>query len=297
MVHNISVPNTNDTIEWFGFLQKNRCVTVLAKESIEYVNISFNECRVFRPHHITTLACLIEEYHEFAIKIIFTDSNNLVCNYLKSLRFFEYWQGDIDRCEFVESTKTTALNLWKIKRESISAYAEKAKLYFEGNHLFGKDLDPISICLGEMFNNVFDHSRSKVDGYVLSQYYPKRKEVAIAVADFGVGIPVSVNNYFLAQDKDGFSDEEAIKWALKLGNTVQSQIKNKGFGLDTMRSSVKRMNSRMTIITGNTVYYHTKSGEELFHTIETEFPGTTVALFIDTKYLEENESIEEFLIF
>lgn len=270
----------------------NRCVRILARKSIDAVRFHFDKCETMKPHHLATLSCLIEEYHIYDIKILFNVVNTSVCSYLNSLKFFKYWNGDLDRTEFVESEEAKAMNLWKIKKESISAYAIKAEQYFRYNGLHDKNLDPIGICLGEMFNNIFDHSGSQVDGYVISQFYSSKNEVAIAVADFGIGIPKSVNN-FLHPGEKGISDEEALLWALQLGNTVQSEKHNKGFGLNTMHSTVNKLNSRMVIYSGNCVYYHTKSGKEIFSDIGIKFPGTTLTIFLDTQNLGESEEMEE----
>lgn len=300
MIHKVLVPPTESILIWAQFLNANNCVSILAKHSIDAVEFSFIECTLLRPHHIVTLACLIEEYHIYGIKILFKEEANYVCDYLKQINFFNYWNGDIDRSSFNSKEDRTAFSLWKIKKEMISYYAEEAKKYFTNNYLLEKELDPISICLGELFNNIYDHAKSQVDGYVLTQFYPKRRELVIAVSDFGVGIPDSINNFLKSQNLEPVSDEEAIRKSFVRGFTTQSQKHNKGFGLNTLKSNVRTLNGRMTLITGNTVYYQQSNGEEIFKSIpDYKFAGTTMAIFFNTTYLEELEheqNSEEFCL-
>lgn len=91
MIHEICVPPTEDIIAWAEFLQANRCITVISKTPIEAVEFSFSGCTLLRPHHVVTLACLIEEYYSlYDIKVLFKiDPDNEACKYLKGIMFFE----------------------------------------------------------------------------------------------------------------------------------------------------------------------------------------------------------------
>lgn len=118
----------------------------------------------------------------------------------------------------------------------------------------------------------------------------------IAVSDFGIGIPISINNYLKKRGESYLSDKEAIQKSFMRGFTTKSKPHNRGLGLDTLKTIVKKLNGRMTLVTGNTVYYQTKSGEEKYRHIENyRFEGTTLAIFLDTTYLEaiESEHLEE----
>lgn len=299
MFHKITVPSTENILIWANFLQENRCISIIARfpdSSLHAVEFEFDENVILKPHHVVTLACMIEEYHMFDVKILFKfQPDNKAWSYLKNLKFLEYWNGDIDRCTLNPTDDTTALSLWQIKKDNIDFYAQEAKKYFTNHFLLEKELDPISICLGELFNNVYDHSQPNsttnlVNAYVLTQFYPRRHELAIAVSDFGIGLPNSIKNYLKSQGHLNVTDEEAINLAFRRGFTTKSRPHNLGLGLNTLKSIVKKLEGRMTLITGNTVYYQKKSGEEIFKHIENrQFAGTTIAIFLDTKLLEEAE--------
>ena len=92
MIHKITVPSTENIIVWADFIQKNRCITVLThypEKSVYAVEFNFDATNVIRPHHVVTLACLIEEYHQFDVKILFQDiCGNRVCDYLRNINLW-----------------------------------------------------------------------------------------------------------------------------------------------------------------------------------------------------------------
>lgn len=74
----------------------------------------------------------------------------------------------------------------------------------------------IKTCIGEIFNNIRDHSGENI-GCVFAQYYPKYDDIQIAISDFGVGIPWRIKDRYQCRD-----DAEALEIAIQEGTTTQS---------------------------------------------------------------------------
>jgi hypothetical protein len=117
----------------------------------------------------------------------------------------------------------------------ISQYRDQAGRYFEDKFLSGLNLDPLTVSMSEVFNNIHEHSFSPVSGYTLTQYFPNRKLLIMAVCDLGIGIPESINRMLKANGQSTKSDPDAIEHAMKRSVTSKSIPRNRGYGLDTIR--------------------------------------------------------------
>lgn len=92
----------------------------------------------------------------------------------------------------------------------------------------------LEACIKELIMNVYDHSHSKIGGYVFCQYYSDQNMIKMAVSDFGIGIPRAVNNYHLEKSLAPLTNANCIKWALEDNKTTQSTPQNRGRGLNTV---------------------------------------------------------------
>jgi len=125
----------------------------------------------------------------------------------------------------------------------IYSYATTAQQYFE-NLFAGKNLHNLNISLAEAFNNVFNHSESPVQGYVLTQFYPNKKKIFISVCDLGIGIPTSLNNYYKKNNLPSLLDSIALEKSFEFGVSSKSTPQNKGQGLGNILAQVKGLNGR-----------------------------------------------------
>lgn len=136
----------------------------------------------------------------------------------------------------------------------IDGYATEAQKYFQNAYLKGKSLDSLHISLTEVFNNIFDHSGSLVDGYVLTQYYPKIGKIVTSICDFGIGIPKKINQYWIDHKKEMLPDDLALKAALKRKVSSQSTPHNRGFGLANILDSVSKLGGEVEIRSNYAVF-------------------------------------------
>lgn len=279
---------------WVTFLNNNR-IEALNKIP-KVLNVDLTHMDFIAPYHVVSLACLIEEYHLKGIKIKFTKSNTPASSYLKELGFFNYWNEGFDRKKYHPDEVKSSFCLWQLDKEMFHAYVIYAKEYFNRHFFSGMNLEPLNVSLAELFNNVIDHSKSKVGGYVFTQYFQKKSQIVISLCDFGNGIPKTITRY-LKRNKDKIvSNEEAMELAFKRGFSTESTPQNRGLGLDNISSIVKTMKSDLLIIS-NDIYLRQQSDGNFVKTVMKEdFPGTQVVISLNTNYLkplEEEDIVEE----
>ena len=208
--------------------------------------------------------------------------------------FVEYWEDGFDRNQFTDTKISTALCLWHISQEMLSHFATQTGNYYQQNYLTQKDLIPFQTAIGEVLNNIHDHSNSPIEGYVFTQFYPRTERLRMAVCDFGAGIPNTVNEYL---EKIGFAsltDDQAIKKSMELGFSSFSKEYNQGRGMDNLTNIVKKNNGQMFILSNNGQYRLLQNNNEEFKAVKGHFPGTLINIVLDTKYLpDRDEEIEE----
>jgi hypothetical protein len=106
-------------------------------------------------------------------------------------------------------------------------------------------LGSIRGCVGEVFNNIQDHSTLNV-GFAHIQHYPRLDSVRITVSDFGRGIPNTIRD-----TKPDMTDTQAILFATHEGITSQTTPRNRGLGLDLLIRRVTSNNGTVTIYSYN----------------------------------------------
>lgn len=155
------------------------------------------------------------------------------------------------------------------------------------------DLSELATCLSELFNNIDDHTELDV-GSVFAQWYPKEERVIVAVADFGVGIPVTV-----ARVCEGLTDNEAIEKAFELEFTARSTPRNRGIGLHfLLENVVKNLSGRLEVNSANGSVIFQKDGDffkVVPYTKDGYCPGTLIVLEFGTSGIEKTEGkLEDF---
>lgn len=296
--YRIQVIGYTQVSPWVIFLNNNRVETLDKLPST--LNIDLTHMDFIAPYHVVSLACLIEEFYIQGVKIKFTKSNTPASNYLKELGFFNYWHEGFDRKKYHPDEVKTSLCLWQLHKEMFHAYVIEATKYFNRHFFSGLNLEPLNISLAELFNNVIDHSKSKVDGYVFTQYFQKTDQIIISLCDFGNGIPKTINRYLKKNRGKTVSNEDAMDLAFKKGFSTESTPQNRGLGLNNISSIVKTMKSDLLIISNDICLRQQSNGEFIKKVMKEDFPGTQVVIYINTNYLEplENEDIveEEFML-
>lgn len=150
--------------------------------------------------------------------------------------------------------------------------------------------------LGEIFNNIRDHSKNDT-GCIFGQHYREsyksKARIVICISDFGIGIPENIRTDFNIKN-----DSEAIKYALQEGVSTQSTPRNRGAGLSTILNNVVRNYKGILHIKsyfGTIIAEMNKLDEIGVKTYEEEniFPGTFIQMTIPTEEISNLVSEEE----
>ncbi len=253
------------------------------------VEIDFSQCDYVEPYHIAPLACILHEYLEVGFMVNIIGLNQRLKKYFNETGFFEFCSGKYVNDEFPNPRDKNTLPLWRIMSGAHNAYPTLAESFFESNGLSGKDLQPLNSALGEMMNNVFDHSKCKIPGYTVTQFHPNRKLLYTCVCDLGCTIPKSVNDYLTSQGLPAISALAALDKAMEKNFSSYTQPHNRGLGLDNLSSIVEALQGSLVIVSGSAAYTNKLEAEGTCFALSDNFPGTMVVITLSTDHLEVKE--------
>lgn len=281
----LKVPHSNNALTWYSFLKRERKLIGKVKKLV----VDFGKVYFLDTDDFAVLACLIESFYQNDCEITITGGSRKFKTHLDNIRFKEYWQPGFNRCNFTHSKNNTTLCLWKIDPTMSHQYSIYAQKYFQKFNK-EKDLVGLSSNMNEVFNNIFDHSKSPefVNGYIITQFYPKNNILEFSVCDFGIGIPTSLK---LSDkiDTTNKSDCYLINKALELGFTTGSTPQNKGMGLHFISDLIEDSNGELTI-TSNNGALQKAAGEPLrIQDFGIDFEGTLIKVRVDLNTFEELE--------
>jgi len=140
----------------------------------------------------------------------------------------------------------------------------------------------------EIYANAFEHSGSRVGVLSCGQYFRQRRELVLAVADFGVGIPS--NARFHAGNAE-LSGEEAMQWAFVRGTSTAQKPGPRGMGLDLLKDFM-RVSHGVLVIYSHDGYARIDERGETYQNSPAFFEGTLVQVTLrcdDTYYSLSNE--------
>jgi anti-sigma regulatory factor (Ser/Thr protein kinase) len=287
----IKVPNNGDPNLWFKFINES-----ISKLDLNFQKliVDFNTVPFLDTDDFVVLACLLELFYNKKIKIEFLNGKKIK-NHLSGIKFKKYWTDGFNRDKFTLTHNKNTLCLWHICPEMLTDYSTYAKKYYERLFLKDKDSVPLTKNLSEIFNNIFHHSKSEVNGYIITQYFHNTNKLSFSVCDFGIGIANCLNNYYTREGKDNVTDSNAIKKSLDYGESSYSTIQNKGFGLSDVLDFTQSFKGTLSIYSNNG--FLLKKFDEDFILIETghNFYGTLIKVEVNT--LEFDKIDEESIIF
>jgi len=175
---------------------------------------------------------------------------------------------------------------------SYSIYARK---YFS-NFVNNKDLLLLASNMDEVFNNIFDHSNSLIDGYIITQYYPKNKKLSFSVCDFGIGIPRSIEGS-IKNRSDEIEDWKMILTSLERGTSSNSNPRNRGFGLNNILSLTESKSGRLKIISNKGKVEKSAGGMYLSGANNYDFSGTLIKVEVNLELFDERDNTDQIFDF
>lgn len=285
----IDFNSLEDHVSWLVSNRVNKHNYRLFPAKVVFLDFSLS--RFLKPYHIAPLACLIHEYQEKGFIIRIKEVPAKIKEYLKSFNFDQFCEKQ-DKNSFKPKDKKT-FSLWHINQHQKDFYAIEVQKYFENNHFAGNDLFVLGNSLAELMNNIFDHANSSIPGYTFTQYNTRNNSIITCVCDFGIGIPVSVNNFLKQNGEPKLSNIQALQKALELKFSALTKPHNRGFGWDTIISSVKSLRGRILIISKNAVLVLRSDDSTTTHKLKSNFPGTLVVISLNTLDLPPKEELTD----
>lgn len=198
------------------------------------------------PVHLVTLACLTILIRNSGIgKGLIKFPTGLTIYLSNILHLPAYFASNVAH---VRSESTYDLNLWKITNQHYFLYSQHVADYIRNKYFNNKDLSGLKVVLDELYANISDHSKSNGIAYSYIKYDEENHNIRIAFCDFGIGIKNSLLDAGYVIKKD------FIEYATRKGISAKTNSHNRGFGLDTVVSSLHDTNNTMKIVSGDELF-------------------------------------------
>ncbi|NEN75581.1 hypothetical protein F9B74_04460 [Pelistega sp. NLN82] len=202
-------------------------------EDIVLLNIDLTSLKTIDIIGITALSNLIEWVRLYNIQVNFSyDKENItrlleesgfIKRYIKTDNlFFKKWH--ILAIEVVRTEEVVKHLSYRI----VPWFLDCLEKETQQKNLCSYQLSSIQTALQEIFNNINDHSFSKIACYC--GYYDAQQRIfKLCISDFGIGIPSKIINL-----NPTLTDSQAIEKACENGYTTKSTPNNMGAGLDIL---------------------------------------------------------------
>lgn len=151
----------------------------------------------------------------------------------------------------------------------------------------------VDYMFGEIMDNVCEHARSSIGGYIGVQFYPAKHSLELCITDGGCGIPDSLRrNALFANMEDDALLPRALEYGI--GENVAGERGSKGYGRGKGLAFIKNMiacsGGTLRIVSGNAGI--TISNANIVRTPNVCFPGTSVSIEMPT-YSSREVTAEE----
>ncbi len=155
--------------------------------------------------------------------------------------------------------------------------------YIENDLLYRKELpnmsnavhDKIGESIHEMFINAKIHSETEFI-YTCGQFFPKEHNLNFTIVDTGIGFAKKIEKAL----ECSINSIEAIKWAIKDGNTTKQNVSG-GLGLTLLKEFILKNKGIIQIISGN-AYYKFANGIENTQELDKYFDGSVISMTFKT---------------
>ncbi len=220
--------------------------------------------------------------------------NNATEDYIQAIGLVDFCKGNYTGTNTIGTiSKYTAMPIERLARERMPEYISATQQYFQ-NFFLGKDLGMLNVVLAELLNNAYDHAHSDLGAYVFCQYYPNIGAIKISVADFGIGIPHSVNNYRLTKKEKELSQIDSVKWAVKENMTTKSIPQNMGKGLDLLNTFMKSSGNRWQLYSDDVLLRGGSPSNRYEENPIAHFKGTIAQISIQVESLQDKAEENDF---
>ena len=274
-----------DRTEWLRSICEVRKLDLSNEEGITF-ELDDIPMDSIKPEHLVTFACLIDELkNKKGVPRASIQGGETGAGIMETFNLPDYWGGGKN---YSRSKRATVLNLQRVIKEEKDFHAINVANYLRNTFFQKKDLSPVSSSLTEAYYNIFDHANADGNAFSMLEFDETKKELHVAICDFGIGIARSVKD-FLNED---ISDIEALEKALEDNFTIRSTIHNSGQGLGNILSSCTDKDYLWIIC--NSAAVAANSSSRRFRKLDFEFVGTLIFYSMSLSHFDDEEVLDEF---
>jgi hypothetical protein len=208
----------------------------------------------FRPFALIYLGMFLRHYNSLGKRFKLRPPEDLKArNYLTKQNFWSRFNFDpntLDPSMLRRLTSSTSLNdIVDIERRPgiDEEIAQSAKEVIAQSDVSGSDLSLIEEIIAELVSNFARHSKGPLAALAL-QWYPNRREVALAIGDCGVGIRASLSGNPKYAEFASRPHHEAVAKAFEAG---VSCAREGGLGLTTVMDNVEELKGSLALVSGD----------------------------------------------
>lgn len=260
----------------------NVCAAAISAD--EEPSIDLSRVTFFRPFALVYLGMFLRYHNSCGRNCCVVPPNNLLArNYLARQQFWERFNFSADVIEMENLRRfTTSTSLNDIvdieKRDYIAEdIADGVKRVLRTNHVRVNSAE-IAGLVCELVDNFSRHSERELAAFHM-QYYPNRRQIALAFGDCGIGIRESLASNPTYAHLASRPHSEA---ALKAFEPLVSRASEGGTGLTEVKDGVMSLNGNMVFSTGNG-YVRINNAEIQYGEMMYDLPGVQIGL----SFLEE----------
>lgn len=259
-----------------GFSTIASITDATANLTFGYLDVDFGRCSFFDANMAAPLGAALEKIKSRHNIVEITGLRDNVKTILCKNRFLcEYGHRRL-----IDNNKTTlpyaCFDLTESKGfwNYLSAHLDRKEIPIMSDGLERKFRQSIL----EVFQNCVMHSSVTFGVFVCGQFYPHDKRLKLTISDGGVGIRTSARK---VPGNKRISSVDAIKWALKEGNTSKRGSEPGGFGLKLLQEFVELNKGKVQVVS-RYGYYEFNGSHARFEKMSGDLQGTTVNLEINT---------------
>lgn len=163
-------------------------------------------------------------------------------------------------------------------------------------HLTRADaVQAVNAALRELGVNAAEHGRSEHGAWVAAGYFPRRKEVHLAVADLGIGISAHIRRKGLLapEDDDARAIEKAVQYRITGAGEpgVPEAPDNGGIGLHLARCYAQSCGGELRIHSQQGLFVDQGRDQERLGEAGSRWPGTLVSLVLHPDRLNQHRGL------
>lgn len=160
--------------------------------------------------------------------------------------------------EFSRATAGQAQSLFRLIRRHVDLSSEAR--------------DSLGVGIGEIAQNVEDHSQSSIGGVLCARYIRRSAEVRVGIVDCGLGISATLSHRFPAASQS----LTALRLVLGGGHSAKTHGRNMGLGISNLAKIIQNVGGELVLISGDGSARLQSGRAEILETEVVPFPGTAV---------------------